>query len=213
MEDKAELEKVVRGIVAREVQDKEKEATLELKNEELEQVLERAKKERKSLRNSEEEKEQIQNIEGILEERKQLSKKEMLKINEKLFFNLAAAAVILVYFIYINYLHHHTPIEGFLRIIRLFSWGFLGITILLFEVAYHKDSGNIALISVEFLALAIASMMLLYLQAFFPDKLCSISITIAISFAVYYAIKSLVIYIKSRRAYLVKNMKKEIEKD
>lgn len=213
IEDKDELEKVVRGIVARQVQDKEKEAVLELKNEELEQVIERAKKERKSLMNKEEEKKQMENIEGILEERKQLSKKEMLRVNERLFFNLGAAAVILAYFIFINYLHHHTPIEGFLDIIRLFSWGFLGITILLFEVAYHKDSGHIALISVEFLALSIANMMLLYIQAFWANKLCSISIAIAICFAIYYAIKSLVIYIKNKRAYLVKNMKKEIEKD
>jgi len=198
--------------VARSVPDQEKEAKLQLKNEEVEQVIERAKKEHKSLMNKEEEK-QIENIEGILEERKQLSKKEMLKINERLFFNLAAAVVILVYFLFINYIHHHTPIEGFLRIIQLFCWGYLGITIMLFEVAYHKDSGRIALISVEFLILAIANMMLLYIQAFLPTKLCSISISIAICFAVYYTIKSLVIYIKSKREYLVKNMKQEIEKE
>ena len=213
LEDKHELEKIVRGIVARQVNDKEKEAKLELKNEELEQVLEQAKKGHKILKNKEEEEKQLKNMEGIIEERKALTKKEMLKINERLFFNLAAAAVILVYFIYINYLHHHTEIEVFLRIIRLFSCGFLGITILLFEVAYRNDSGHIAIISVEFLALSIASMMLLYLQAFFPDKLCSLSITIAISFAIYYTIKSLVIYIKGKRAYLVKNMKKEMEQE
>ena len=70
LEDKNELEKIVRGIVARQVSDQEKEAKLELKNEELEQVLEQAKKSRKSLMNKEEEEKQLKNIEGIIEEQK-----------------------------------------------------------------------------------------------------------------------------------------------
>lgn len=210
IQEEGKLDEIVNEVVKKEIAKKEKQ---DQKVEELENALEEAKKSKKSVQLSEEQTKQLETLKQVLKEKKQLSRPETLQLNEIVFFNLGAAVLVIVYFILINQLYFQLEKDIFLKELCLFSSGFLFVTILLFEFAYKRDSGKIAVTSAEFLALAVVSMILVYLDSILEETFSTIVPLIAVAFAIYYLIKSIVQYIKKRNEYWVKNAKEEMEKE
>lgn len=206
------IDEIVSEAIQKEEEKKEKQ---EKEMEELETALEEAKKtkNKKNLPMTEEEHKQLEKIRELLREKNKLPREEQLKVNEKIFFNLLAAIVVIVYFIFINRLYFDLSPEVFLQELRLFSLGFLFVAIVLFEFAYRKDSGKIAINGIEFLSLAIVTMLLIYVETIYMEKFPGVVSLIGKAYALYFLIKSIVINQKAKKEYSMKKVKEEMEKE
>lgn len=211
LQEESEIEEIVSEVVEKEIKKKEKQ---EQKIEELQQVLEEAKGKKKTLPvKTEETVKQLDALKEAMKEKKQLPEEELLKTHERIFFNLGFAVVISIYFLFMYHMFFLLEQTVFLKELRLFSCGFLMIALVLFESAYKKDSGRIAITGIEFLALAICSMILIYVDTIFHDKFYKILPTVIMLFNLYFVGKGIGIYLKDRKTYFMKNMKNEIKKD
>ena len=86
----------------------------------------------------------------------------------------------------------------------------LFLAIVLLEKAYKKDSGKIALYGVEAIVLATVTMALIYINLMFSSKYVNIVLIISYILAIYYVIKSIVIYLREKKKYFVDDMKEII---
>ena len=74
-------------------------------------------------------------------------------------------------------------------------------TIILFELAYKRDEGKYCIFGIEALFLAIMTLFLTYAVVFLSEKFKMILVICSLLFAVYYTIKALIIYIKTKREF------------
>ena len=151
------------------------------------------------------------NNKKIIFERKRLYEKgSILKVKEDnsvnirktIFENLITLISIVVYSILIIFAFGKLDEMGFLKVTKISSFVVLMLTILVFEIAYKKDSGRIALYGIEALMIAINiliinNMMKRFNVSFKNYLIISISI-----FFIYYIFKITIIYTKDRRRYL-----------
>lgn len=157
----------------------------------------------------------IEKIEQEIYEKTRLSKEVKDGIIKEVFINIMIAILIIVYF---NFLILGSI--GTVKNIRtvdfnIFSIIFLGLSILLFEIGYKKDSGKFGLYGVEMLIIALFTLFLPYiifeLDASYKKYYLSVSAYIAI----YYSIKSICITVKTRKKYMtnVNDIKEIVKKD
>ena len=125
-----------------------------------------------------------------------------MKINKRIFQNIIIAVVIVLYFIFINLGFYNIEPIKFLKDIQVFSIITIGITIIIFEKAYKKDSGELAIYGIEALVLSICTLLTIFIEINYRNKFSYIINTIAMLFAIYYVGKSIIIYIKLRKKAL-----------
>lgn len=121
-------------------------------------------------------------------------KEQREKIYNKIFKEFGIAILIFIYFFFLNL--------GYIRIeSNLFKndlYTFAGIlvisSILLFERAYRKDNGEIALHGVELLLLATITLFMPYIYFYRGSKLKFLYSTLPIYISIYYLIKGFIIY-------------------
>ena len=109
---------------------------------------------------------------------------------------------IVIYFIFINLGFINLESSKFLKDLQVFSIIAIGITIIIFETAYKKDSGELAIYGIEFLILSICTLLTIFIGINYNNKFSYIINIIAILFAIYYVGKSIIIYIKLRKKAL-----------
>lgn len=126
------------------------------------------------------------------------------KINKKIFTNILIAIIVVLYFIFLNLGFHNLKPSVFLRDLQVFSILTIGITIIIFEKAYKKDSGELTIYGIEVLVLAICTLMTIKIGANYKEKFTSIMNSISMLFAIYYVGKSIVIYQKMTKKALKK---------
>ena len=80
-------------------------------------------------------------------------------------------------------------------------------TIALFEIAYKKDSGKLAVRSIETLGLAISTLLLIYVYTFFENNFILITTLFGLFFMLYFMIKSGIVHSKE-----IRMIKRKIEK-
>jgi len=93
----------------------------------------------------------------------------------------------------------------FMILLKVFSMVFITATIVIFEIAYKKDSGKITILGIEFLILSICTLFSIRVYNVYNDKFERILVSFALLFAIYYIVKSSIEYLKAR-----KKVKKEI---
>ena len=111
---------------------------------------------------------------------------------------------IVVYFIFINLGFNNIEESTYLTDLKVFGAVAIGITIILFEKAYKKDSGELTIYGIEMLIIAICTLLTNYIYKFHYSKYMYIITSIAMLFAVYYVGKSIVIYVKMKNKALKK---------
>ncbi len=136
---------------------------------------------------------QLQKIETEIKKQTTISEQKQKKINAKVFQNIFIAIILVLYFIFINLGSLNLKAETFLKDLQVFSIITMGITIIVFEKAYKKDSGELALHGIEALALSITTLMTIYIGMVYPSKFRAIINVISMLFAIYYVAKSIVI--------------------
>lgn len=152
----------------------------------------------------------IQEIKKTIKKKQNLPKGEMEKINKHLFQNILVALCIIVYFIFLNLGQVNIQGEVYITDLKVFSICILLLAIALIERAYQKDDGNIALYGVEMVVLSLITVALIYVDLMLPTRYAYIVTSISYIFAIYYLIKSIVIYLRKRKKYFVDDMKEVI---
>ena len=112
------------------------------------------------------------------------------------------AIVVIIYFIFVNLGYYNIEPLKYLKDLQVFSIVTIGITIIIFERAYKKDSGELTIYGIESLIVSICTLMTIYIGMHYKDKFTYIINAIAMLFGVYYVAKSIVIYVKMKRKAL-----------
>lgn len=148
--------------------------------------------------------EKLEKIKKEINKQTKMPEEQKKKINKKIFQNIAIAIGIIIYFIFINLGFHNIEENTYLTDLNVFSAVTIGITIILFEKAYKKDSGEVAIYGIEMLILSVSTLLTNYIYKIHNYKFVYIITSIAMLFAIYYVGKSIVIYVKMKNKALKK---------
>lgn len=144
----------------------------------------------------------LEKIEEEIKKQTTIPEEKKLKINKRIFQNIIIAIAIVLYFTFINLGFYNIEPSKFLIDLQVFSMLTIGITIIVFEKAYKKDSGELAIYGIESLVLSICTLLTIYVGMYYNNKFSYIINTISMLFAIYYVGKSIVIYTKMKRKAL-----------
>lgn len=144
--------------------------------------------------------------------KKVIPKEEKDKMNVEVFKNIAIAIVMVVFlnFIILGFINIENSV--FLVDLKVFAVSILAIAIGVFEYAYKKDSGKIAIYGIETLILAFAMLAFIYLDIMCHSNFVIITVLITYTIAIYYTVKSIIIYQKMKKQYYINSMKEIIKK-
>ena len=128
--------------------------------------------------------------------------------------NLAYSSMIMIYFMFFNLQYEVLPTDILTKYINISSIIFLGIAILMIEISYKKEKDNILLYGVEFLLLAIFTLLIKHIPKLLDCNTQTYILIGSYLFALYYMLKSTVLYTKERQEELKSFIDiKEIDKD
>lgn len=153
----------------------------------------------------------ITEIETTIKEKKSIPKEELEKINQHIFYNVLVALGVILYFIFLNLGNMNIKSEIYITDLKVFSMCILFLAIVLMEKAYKKDNGEIAIYGIEMIVLALATVSLIYIKLMLSTRYTYIVTSISYIFAIYYLIKSIVIYLRKRKTYFINDMKEIIK--
>ena len=123
-------------------------------------------------------------------------------IRKKIFENIIIAIAIMIYFIIINFSYLRMDESILLQGIKIASIVILFFSIIIFEVAYRKDSGRIAINGIEVLVLAIHTLTIWTVINRFKIEFDTYVLISTYTFAIYYILKSIIIYTIEKKKYL-----------
>lgn len=123
-----------------------------------------------------------------------LPKEQKEKIYAKLVKEFWMAIAIFIYFIFVNVSYGKLEDNMYINCLKACAGILICSTIVMFEIAYRKDSGVIALHSVEILVLAILTLFMPYIYFYRGLALRFLYSFSSMYIAIYYAIKALIIY-------------------
>lgn len=123
-------------------------------------------------------------------------------IRKKIFENIIIAIAIILYFVIINFSYSRMEEDMLLQGIKMASMGILALSIVTFEIAYHKDSGRIAINGIEILILAIQTLTIWTVINRLKIEFNKYILFSTYAFAIYYVLKSIVIYTIEKKKYL-----------
>ena len=134
--------------------------------------------------------------------KKKVPKQVSQEILKKIFKNLILAIVVMVYFISCNILYTQLPLEQMETITKVISGVFLLASIILFEFAYKRDSGTLTMTAIELLVLSIHALFIYHIITIYQFDFRTYLLASSFIFAIYYVLKSTVIYTRARMKYL-----------
>ncbi len=123
-------------------------------------------------------------------------------IRKKVFENLIIAIAMMLYFILINFSYLRMEEDMLLKGLKIASLIVLLLTIIIFEIAYHKDSGKIAIHGIETLILAFHTLTIWHIVNKLNISFETYILFSTYAFAIYYILKSILIYTNEKRKYL-----------
>lgn len=140
----------------------------------------------------------MEKIEEEIKKQTTISDERKNKINKNIFHNIAIANVIMLYFIFIVLGYQTITPDKFVIDLQVFSVITMGISIIVFEKAYKKDSTEYAIHGIESLFLSIVTLISIYVFSKYREKFAYIMIIVCYLFAIYYVAKSIIIYLKMK---------------
>ena len=116
--------------------------------------------------------------------------------------NLVYASMITIYFMFFNMYSTYIETNLFIKYIKITSFIFLVLSILMFEVAYKEDNDETVLNGIEFLAVAIFSLLIQYIPKVLKIDANTYMFAGTYIFLIYYGIKNIIIYTKEKKKEL-----------
>ena len=144
----------------------------------------------------------LEKIEEEIKKQTTIPEERQNKINKRILINILLAELIIIYFIFIIMGYMKLEFNTYVADLRVFSMITIGITIIIFEKAYKKDSDELAIYGIESLALAISTLMTMFILNSYEAKYIYIINSISMLFAIYYVGKAIFIYCKMRKKAL-----------
>ena len=144
---------------------------------------------------------ELQELDEQIRQKRKIPKEVQYKINRMIFINLIIATVIMTLCTFLLFGCINIEKTKYLVDLRTFSIFSLMITIFIFELAYKKDSGKLALYGVETLFLSVALLSLPYILIYSIFNFTAYVVLISLIFSIYYVSKSIVIQIREQRKY------------
>ena len=153
----------------------------------------------------------IQKIEEEINEKRKMPKEVKESLRKEIFTNIIICACLVAYFLFL-FLGSVDKTKA-VRVIdlKIFSTIYLATSIILFEIAYKKDSGKIAIHGIEILLVAIMTLFLPYIIFELDSKYRKIYYFVGEYIAVYYVIKC--ICIARKYSKYVSDIKEIIKKE
>ena len=135
-------------------------------------------------------------------------------LTQKILTNLTFALITIIYFIFFSTQYAKLETSILIKCINASSMLFLGISIIMMEIAYRKNDGLIFFNGLEFLAMAVFILLTQHMSKVLSCSIQVYTLAGANLFAVYYILKSAILYTKDQRDKL-KNLSdiKDIVKD
>ena len=143
----------------------------------------------------------IQDIEAERIKTKTLPKEIDNIVNSIIFKNMIIAIIIMIYTYFLVMGFVNISSEKYIIDLMVFSILLLFLSIIIFEIAYKKDSGKLAINGIEVLVLAIVTFYLPYMYAYFHNDYNTIVILLGIVYAIYYSTKSIISTKLEKRKY------------
>lgn len=145
-------------------------------------------------------KEEIEKIGKEIEKQKAKVNEKLGKVNTRIFENLLLAIIMVIYFIMINVGFNTVEQSVFYIDLRMASMALIISTIIVFEIAYKKDSGKYAIHGIEMMFLSICTLFTEAIYKIYNDKFIYIMGTFSFLFGIYYVGKSIAIYLKMKKS-------------
>lgn len=127
----------------------------------------------------------------------------MKEVNEKylkeIYLNILKAIIVIVYFFILNMAYENVKSEYLELGIKIFTMLFLFISIYIFEKAYKKDDGNLAIQGIEILVLSAYTLTTEHITNKFDFNFKYYSLVASYIYAIYFILKGIVIYTKGRK--------------
>lgn len=121
---------------------------------------------------------------------------------KKIFKNLLKAIGIIIYFMILNLAYSSMKHERLLEDIKVFSGSFLLVGLLCMEKAYKSEKGELVILGIELLILSFHSLSIIHIITLFNYNFQYYLLTSSYIFAIYYVLKSIILYTKEKNAYL-----------
>lgn len=148
-------------------------------------------------------KEENNDIIKIEEKNKKLPKGISQGILKNILKNLIVAIFIMAYFITLNILYMNLQENMLLGTVKICATALLVAGITIIEIAYKKDNGTLAITGIEVLILSMHSLFINHVTKVLNYDFRLYLLTSSYVFAIYYVLKTIIIYTKSRRKYLL----------
>lgn len=155
----------------------------------------------------------FEDIKNIFKKKRKLPKEALSTVIKPVFHNIIAAIVVIVYFIFLILGFYNIENSVYEVDLKVFAMCILFIAIMLLEKAYKDDNGKIAAFGIETIVISMVTLGLIYVNLMFSSYYITIVLTVSYILAIYYMIKSIVIYQKGKNDYFVDNMKEIMKTD
>lgn len=137
----------------------------------------------------------------VIEEKNRIPKEIKEKNSSLLFSNVFFAVVIFVYLGALNLGMSNIPTENYLMDLKVFSILLLGVTIILFELAYNKDKSELWLHGIEVMGVSIFTVYLIYFYSIYFNTFGNILFSFAFAYFIYYVIKVIIMRRRTIKNY------------
>ena len=174
----------------------------QLEEDKVEEEKQEEEKKEEEKKKNEEKKINEEEIAKKIEKSKKMPKEQKHAILKKIGFNMLIAVVIVIYFVFMILGFINIERQTYINDLKVFSLVIIALTIILFEQAYNKNNGKIAVYGIEALVVAIVTLLMLYTAILYQDVFIILVSTIAIVIFAYYVIKSIVILVKERKKWI-----------
>lgn len=144
----------------------------------------------------------ISEFEEKIERTKKMPQDIENKLNKKLIENISMAIAIIVYFMSLIFGKERINATNYTNLLKTYTMCLGILSIIIFEFSYKKESVKSMYTGIEVLILSIVTMFSIYICKVQELKYIFYLALFAYEFSIYYLIKDILIYNKTKKEYL-----------
>lgn len=144
----------------------------------------------------------ISEFEEKIEKTKKMPQDIENKLNKKLIENISMAIAIIVYFMSLIFGKERINATTYTNLLKTYTMCLGILSIIIFEFSYKKESVKSMYTGIEVLILSIVTMFSIYICKVQELKYIFYLALFAYAFSIYYLIKDILIYNKTKKEYL-----------
>ena len=144
----------------------------------------------------------ISEFEEKIEKTKKMPQDIENKLNKKLIENISMAIAIIVYFMSLIFGKERINATNYTNLLKTYTMCLGILSIIIFEFSYKKESVKSMYTGIEVLTLSIVTMFSIYICKVQELKYIFYLALFAYAFSIYYLIKDILIYNKTKKEYL-----------